>query len=304
MELIAYCRQFGLKITLIKALRKCLYKSNSRLAWWVNKVNEHCIRQYLTRIFEHNQFDETEYLQEKIIVPNQPIWVMWLQGIDDAPDIVKCCIKSIQENSNGHEVIIITEKNYNDYVSLPDFILQRAKSGHIAKAHLSDIIRVNLLYIYGGAWLDATVFVSDRIPNELFERDFYSIHFGKNTKDPSHGRWTTFLMIGKKHNTLFQKVIRYHYLFWKEHSMIIDYVMFDYIIDYCVREDQKCRDYIEAVEVNNQAVFDLRKELNLPFDGTIPFDKNTIFYKLSWKEAYMAEVNNKKTIYASLVGCL
>ena len=47
------------------------------------------------------------------------IWVCWWQGLDNAPDIVKACIKTIKANSEGAEVILITDDNYKNYISFP-----------------------------------------------------------------------------------------------------------------------------------------------------------------------------------------
>lgn len=39
------------------------------------------------------------------------IFVFWWQGTDGLPDIVRICINSIKQNSNGREVVMITKDN-------------------------------------------------------------------------------------------------------------------------------------------------------------------------------------------------
>ena len=46
---------------------------------------------------------------------SDPIWIMWYQGIENAPDIVKCCIESVKENCSGHEVIVLSEQNLSEF---------------------------------------------------------------------------------------------------------------------------------------------------------------------------------------------
>ena len=41
---------------------------------------------------------------------------------------------------SGKNVIVITEKNMYDYVSMPDFIIEKYKKGIISKTHFSEIV--------------------------------------------------------------------------------------------------------------------------------------------------------------------
>ena len=47
--------------------------------------------------------------KEKNIDENSPIWMMWYQGIETAPPIVKACIQSVINNRAKHPVIIISK---------------------------------------------------------------------------------------------------------------------------------------------------------------------------------------------------
>lgn len=102
---------------------------------------------------------------------NNFIWTMWWQGEENAPMLVKRCIRSMRQNSNGANVIVITKDNFKDYVNVPKFILDRVMK-EITLTHLSDIIRFELINNYGGIWIDSTVYVNDLIPMEIFDFDF------------------------------------------------------------------------------------------------------------------------------------
>ena len=234
-------------------------------------------------------------------VPKQAIWVMWYQGIQNAPEIVTCCIESIRMNSNGHSVILISERNLKEYVCLPDFIWVKFNKGSISFAHLSDMIRLNLLYLYGGAWIDSTVLLTDKIPQQYFEKEIFSINFGQKTKDPSHGRWTTFCFFAQKKNELVRRTLEYHYRYWLLNDMPVDYVLFDYFISYIVKNDKRIYNQIKNIEVSNVAVFDLVKKLNDPCAEEIPIGKDTILYKLTWKGKYSRETDKGKNVYGRLV---
>ena len=83
------------------------------------------------------------------------IWMMWWQGLDNAPHIVKRCHASWQRHNPGWTVTVLDETNYQDYLDLAAIT---ASGNAIRLQALSDIIRVQLLARYGGVWVDATCF--------------------------------------------------------------------------------------------------------------------------------------------------
>lgn len=305
VDKIQYMKEFGVNIFAIKSLRRVTLKSNSRIAWKINEINERLIENYLIRTVETGECENVKInlkpLKSNIV--NEPIWVMWYQGIEKAPDIVKCCVESIKEHSAGHQVIVLSEENLYDYIELPDFIMEKFSRGYISRTYLSDMIRLNLLYLYGGAWLDATVLVSNDIPEEYFREELFSLNFGKKTKDPSYGRWTTFCFFAKKGNSLIEKTLKYHYYYWMHKNHPIDYVMFDYFINYISRRDAVAAKQISEIKPTNENVFALMHSMNASYvnNSSLLIDTKTVFSKLSWKHEYVLEVNGKQTVYGYLV---
>ena len=59
------------------------------------------------------------------------VWFCWLQGIDNAPVIVKSCYESLNRNIKGKEIRFINNDNRKEYIQLPDFIERRWKKGQI-----------------------------------------------------------------------------------------------------------------------------------------------------------------------------
>lgn len=302
MNFSNYIREYGLKLFISKAVRHFFFKYNSRLAWKINEVNQLFVESKLSEIFDSGKVEIP--LPPQSINVSDNIWVMWWQGEKKAPEIVRFCIDSIRKNAGERSVIVISEENFSEYINFPDFIIEKFESGLMSKTHFSDIVRLYLLYMYGGLWIDSTVFVSKKIPDYIFEYDFYSCKFGKETKDPSKGRWTTFLMSSKKRNKFIGEVLYYHLLFWNKHSIIIDYIMFDYIIDYVCKNNIDYENMITKVPENNSKVFDLVNMLNDICEEDWCFNDlahDTFFYKLSYKKEVKKSINGEKTIFGKLV---
>lgn len=110
---------------------------------------------------------------------NDKIWTIWLQGEEKAPKLVKACFRSVRRHCK-QELIVLDENTIFDYITLPKEIIQKYKDGKIGHAHFADICRVELLYNYGGYWLDSTGFVTSPIPKWIEDQDFFVYLTGNN----------------------------------------------------------------------------------------------------------------------------
>jgi oligoribonuclease (3'-5' exoribonuclease) len=81
------------------------------------------------------------------------IWMMWLQGLDNAPEVVQACYRSWVELNPGWQVIFLDETSVHDYVEVKHIFA--AGNNMQIQAH-SDVIRIHLLARHGGVWVDAT----------------------------------------------------------------------------------------------------------------------------------------------------
>lgn len=88
--------------------------------------------------------DETKY------------WTLWLQGRDNAPDIVKLCMASMSEKL-GPQLEILNFDSAIDKAQLPSSIVELYLSNQIKDQRFSNLIRLHLLCRFGGTWLDSTV---------------------------------------------------------------------------------------------------------------------------------------------------
>ncbi|MCR5298054.1 MAG: capsular polysaccharide synthesis protein [Paludibacteraceae bacterium] len=228
------------------------------------------------------------------------IWTMWWQGEENAPELVKSCINSIRRHTDK-KVIVLDKDNYIEYISLPSTILEGVKRKRISLTHLSDIIRCGVLSFYGGFWLDATVYVTKDLPENLFSDDFYT-HHDRLTDGISRLRWSTFFM-GGRDVLLFQFLYDAYIQYWKEMLPknkigIIDYFLFDFFIILAYEHLPIIRKEIDSVPLNNPHMHDIEPILLQPYQG---FYEDTFAYKLTFRTDTIKEIDGKQTYYGWIV---
>jgi len=94
---------------------------------------------------------------------NKTIWLLWFQGWDNAPLLVKQARKSWELHNNNWNIIYLDNNNLKTYLgNEADFLLER---DDILLATKADYIRLLLLHKYGGVWADANVFCLQPLDN-------------------------------------------------------------------------------------------------------------------------------------------
>jgi len=195
------CKEFSFKVAAAKLIylvpfipwdkRKALYE----------KTIYGCLNKELSDVLDNTII---HYDEEKCeVCQSKRIWVMWWHGEESMPPIVKACYKQLISAADNCEVVLLTEKNISSYLDMPPYICKKFIEGLIRTAHFSDIVRVNLLRKYGGAWFDATLFTAN-IPEEIFKSTLYTINAeGIFPNFIGRGAWQTYFLCTDKTNTLF-----------------------------------------------------------------------------------------------------
>lgn len=216
------------------------------------------------------------------------LWQMWWQGIENAPSIVKACMNSVEKFYPSNR-IIITEKNYGDYVDLPDYILEKHKSGIISNTHLSDIIRIFLLQKYGGVWLDATCLLTESIPENIMNSEvffFRSISWSQYPKVPTKKMMRTLVetpfyrgevipisnwfIISKPNNNMITNVKKFLLEYWHFENYAINYFFFHLFINLALMNDKTSKELYENMpNLSNVNPHILQGQLYNIFDGEL-----------------------------------
>ncbi|MCR8702364.1 capsular polysaccharide synthesis protein [Weissella cibaria] len=172
--------------------------------------------------------DPAEYIDETFQLndSNKALtWVMWWQGEENAPKIVKSNVKRMKSVFGEANVVVIDQNNYSQFTDINPAIIDKFKRGKITFAALSDVIRFNLLSRHGGLWLDATLCVSDEFKN-IKIGDFFSLSFNKDLPDYiSRGDWSGWL-VGGNHN-IFKYMNDCLHDYWLRYDTIVNYFLPD-----------------------------------------------------------------------------
>jgi Capsular polysaccharide synthesis protein len=85
------------------------------------------------------------------------IWMLWLQGWDEAPELVGACVRTWRRCNPGWELRLLTE---NDLPALigDDAVMRTIGGRQLPPEAFSDVVRLALLLRYGGVWADATTY--------------------------------------------------------------------------------------------------------------------------------------------------
>lgn len=261
------------------------------------------------------------------IDPASTIWVCWWDGEEAMPGIVKVCYKTIKQHSGRHPVILITKDNYKEYVSFPDYILEKVNSKIMTVTHFSNMLRANLLYEYGGIWMDATILTLKDI--SLEDMPFFTLKAPAKKNNsismaryagisdistpyryklftPKVSRWSGFLLAGTKGSVIFEYMRDILYAYWKDHNDQIDYVLYDYTIALGYDNIPEMKKMFDNVPCSGMEKFVMEKKLNTEYN-----DKNFApflpipFHKLTWKLKFNEYTKKQKlTIYGYLLNNL
>lgn len=248
------------------------------------KIQRKLKKKYLPELIEFD--NKTNNTNSNTDGGKRHVWVFWMQGIENAPELVKRCYKSLKDNITDREITLITEKNISDYVEFPDFIKDKYKKGIITTTHLSDLLRMELLIKYGGTWVDATVLCTGKnIPEYMLNSDFFvfqNLRPGDNGNVVNLSSW---FMTSCKNNKILLAVRKMIYKYWSCNDYMIDYFLFHHFIAIALQHyNEECS---SIIKYPNSLPHVLLLMLFEPFDQQKWNELTNIcpFHKLAYKRS-------------------
>lgn len=238
--------------------------------------------------------DATQEVKE----PTRIIWMCWLQGMENAPEIVKKCVESVKRNMPKYEVRVLTAENMFDYVTLPDHIVRKYQKGTITFTHFSDILRTALLVQHGGIWLDATVLLTDAIPAQMTDASLFLLQKSKLQIIPHMG--SSWFIVAQKGNAVLRRMLELLSDYWEEENKLRDYYLF-HLFFYLVlernevgRRARRSIPYVPNVDAHTLASMLFEDYDERVWQQTI---SRSQVHKLTWKFNHNEPLDKPGTFY-------
>lgn len=238
-----------------------------------------------------------DHIADKI-KQSKTIWICWWQGIENAPVLVKKCYSSVCANFSEWDIRMITSDNYYEYVSFPEYIVEKWKSGTISNTHMSDLLRLELLIQHGGLWLDSTILAtSGDIPMSIVNSDLF---FYQTLKPGANGHsvfCSNWLIYATSNNCILKLTRELLYRFWAENNTISDYFLFHYYLT--ISCEAFPEEYEKIPQFSNEIPHILLLNIFKEFDEEYMNDlkRMSCFHKLSYKLDPDQKENAKDSYY-------
>lgn len=300
------------------------------IVWALVQKAVECIvhRRSLKNVYTVVNDRVTPYLENKYqeLVPKEcggfsesaskKVWFCWLQGMDNAPDLIKACYHAACRYMPEREIILIDEENYLSFVEMPEFIVEKRKKGIIPAALFSDLLRLELLIKYGGTWIDSTVLMTNpkTLPTSLKGKDYKADDEGNLDTESGHpwldgimnadlfffqyrninkrfagiGNW---FITAKPQHWVLVTIRNVLHEYWKEHDCVLNYYIFHAVFNMIVKKHPE----IIMTMPKRWAVpsLYLRDRLAMDFDASFwkELTEHVCFHKLNYRKEGEAKSN-------------
>ena len=281
------------KLMPISPIRKKIkqeYKYNKNIRDH-KKVADYMHEHYINKSLEDFPLVAKKNLKNKKI-----IWQFWGQGIDNnTPKIVKACLDSVQRYKGEYEVIVLTNNTIKEYIDLPDFVYDKLENNTQFKyAFFSDILRIALLSAYGGVWCDATIYLTDEIPENLLKKDFFMFQRGERPEDYKYWhkhnvdyfswhkhfkvRLLNSFIIAKPNDSILEELRIILCNYWKKEDTFKHYFLFQIVFNEIIGRHENC-DIISDIYPNI-----MTKNIEQEYSSTLwnEITKNNTIHKLTY----------------------
>lgn len=298
---------FGTKTMMYQLICATIFKNNTKIGKYFDRKKHENVKRYLLSNYEEvlNKYKSMNLTNINIISDNKIIWILWWQGIDKAPEIVKCAIKSIKKNNNKYDIVIIDRNNYSEYISLPDNIINKLNEGLMTITHFSDILRMALLSEHGGVWIDSTILCTKSLSKLNIENyTFYTIKHGLYSDwHICKGLWSGFFIATGKNNPMICFFRDMFYKYWEKENSLICYFLIDCIIAIGYENISYIKKQIDEVPKNNSEVFQFQSMLNKKFNlkSLEELIDKCDLHKLNYKMKLRTSYENDITFYGYLI---
>lgn len=167
--------------------------------------------------------NKIEYKQEEI--RDYTIWQFWDSGIENAPELVKHCVESVDKFEPDKKHVVLSLETIKNYVEIPQKYYDLLKSKKMGMAHFSDILRTYLLLKYGGCWIDSTVLLTEKLPEYITNSDLFLFQNYKND-DLDGLNIASYFIHSKPNNKILNILKSVLEKYWNDNDFLMNYFMY------------------------------------------------------------------------------
>ena len=224
------------------------------------------------------------------------IWWCWLQGVENAPLLVKKCYDSLVLNMKDYDIRVITYDNLCEYTELPEYVYEKYKKGWITAANFSDMIRMDILSRNGGIWIDSTVLCTGNWLNPVIENSplFFFQDTMSLTRTIAGSSW---LIAAHANNPVICMTRDLMFEYWKNNKVAIHYYLVHLFFTMALQEFPEMKQSVPVY--NNSSPHILVNELSFNYDEERweAITRMSQFHKLNYKKQYNT---SDGTLYSQL----
>jgi hypothetical protein len=200
------------------------------------------------------------------------IFILWFQGLENAPYVVQKCIESWKYYNPSWKVIILHEQNLHKYMDIHIF-----KHGKYKLKKLALLIQYAILQKYGGVWCNATTFCNMSLNEWLYNyinQDFFAY------RRPGINKYmSTLFMYANKNSYIIQKLYEKTLLYYKMDRTLENIFHILYITDH---NFHKLWESIICINIIQQGVYNKQPKTCMYKNKNIPFYKLTYNYESTY----------------------
>ena len=146
------------------------------------------------------------------------LWLLWFQGLDEAPYLVQKCIESWVKKNPTWEITVLDNSNLHNYMDTTIFDNELSKLPLVKK---SNLVRLRLLEEYGGVWADATTYCTTPLDEWIQEATTSSgfFVFHKPGPDRVMSNW---FMASEKNSKIISKLKQDYISFFSNNNFNVN----------------------------------------------------------------------------------
>lgn len=212
------------------------------------------------------------------------IWQYWHQGKNSAPTLIQKCFESIEKFQSGYEQKILDYKSIEDYVEIPSKYYDLLNRNKISITHFSDILRIYLLGQYGGSWVDSTIYLTNKIPDDIMNADFFV--FQKNRKeDPLENSCSIYFFRASRHSKTIAALKDVYFQYFCENDSLINYFFVEHLLTMLSEKEELKKDWANIPFYDVHTRGNLQRIIFQKFDEKQfeQIKKETPIHKLTYK---------------------